>query len=110
MINSNGDTVLTYISRILGDTIIGIKRSSCQFTQRLWPNASPCCSIIYDNIETSKELIVLGADVNRRNSLGETPLMTTSHKGRLACTELLLLSGANPNIQCKTGETALMSL
>ena len=112
MINSDGDTVLTYISRIPGDyikelqllvsngAVINLINSHGQLPVHI--------AASYDNIETLKELIVLGADVNRINSLGETPLITASYKGRLACVKLLLSSGANPNIQCQTGETALM--
>ena len=112
MINSDGDTVLTYISRIPGDYIkelqLLVSNGAVVNLLNGYGQMPVHIAVSYDNIETLKELIVLGADVNRRNCLGQTPLMMASHKGRLACTELLLSSGANPNIQCKTGETALM--
>ena len=60
-----------------------------------------------ENIESVKNLLVAGADVNAKNEDGDTPLHRASVKGRKKIIELLLAKGADVNTQCTIGLTAL---
>ena len=59
------------------------------------------------NIESVKNLLVAGVDVNAKNEDGDTPLHRASVKGRKKIIELLLAKGADVNAQCTIGLTAL---
>ena len=48
-----------------------------------------------------------GADVNRRDETGSTPLHTAIVHGRLSHAKNLLQKGANPNLKDGSGRTAL---
>ena len=56
-----------------------------------------------------KLLISQGADVNKVNSEGRTPLMNACKKMNTSFVEILLDSGADVNARSKTGDTALMT-
>jgi uncharacterized protein len=59
-------------------------------------------------ITKAKSLIKNGAEVNHRNSEGETPLTFAATWNQLECLKLLLTHGADPNLADNTGGTALM--
>ncbi len=52
-------------------------------------------------------LLEHGADVNKADDAGETPLMTAAGSAEPDLVELLLSQGADVAAQCKTGCTAL---
>ena len=60
-------------------------------------------SCIYDYYDLAKELIVLNADVNSQDNLGFTPLHAAVKSGNIRLVELLLNSGASPNIVDRFG-------
>lgn len=57
--------------------------------------------------ESVRIMIEMGADVNTKNSSGETPLSVCSFIENTPIVEILLKNGADPNICNKYGETAL---
>jgi ankyrin repeat protein len=59
------------------------------------------------NFEDATKLIGLGADVNAKDSYGNTMLISAARKGKHKIVEFLLEQGANPYIQAKDGSTAL---
>jgi len=57
---------------------------------------------------TSAELLLVrGANINARDSLGQTPLMQAVAHGRIAVLQVLVLHGADPTICDAHGETAI---
>jgi len=59
-------------------------------------------------VETAKQLIAHGVDVNARTSRsGWTALMEAARLGDYSMVEMLLTQGAQPNVQSKSGETPL---
>jgi uncharacterized protein len=58
-------------------------------------------------VDSLRELIDAGADVNVQNENGYTPLMAAAHDGRLECIKLLIERGADVNRQDESGFTAL---
>ncbi len=59
------------------------------------------------NYETSKLLIENGADVNRLDKWGMTPISSAASNGHLDIVRLLLKNGANVNTADKHGGTPL---
>ena len=59
------------------------------------------------NIEKIKELLSQGEDINSKDWLGYTPLQWAVYFGYPEVVELLLIQGANPDIQSTTGRYAL---
>lgn len=57
--------------------------------------------------ESVRIMIEMGADVNTKNSSGETPLVVCSFIEKISIVETLLKNGADPNISNKHGQTAL---
>ncbi len=57
--------------------------------------------------ELVKLLIAAGADVNRADKVGETPLNNAAYYGRTECVKLLIDAGADVNKADKFGETPL---
>ena len=57
--------------------------------------------------EAIEFLLKKGADVNSRNSKGETALLNKARSGRGKIVELLLKNGADPNIPDQTGNSPL---
>jgi len=49
-----------------------------------------------------------GADVNKRDRLGETRLMAAARSGNVACVDLLISKKTNVNLQDRDGDTALI--
>lgn len=64
-------------------------------------------SVVKNNLEDIKEAIFQGADVNYIHSIGATALYMTVDKGFVAATEVLLKSGANPDIKTTIGTSPL---
>ncbi len=60
------------------------------------------------NLELTKLLIELGADVDLAGAAGNTALMGVAFKGSLEMTNLLLTSGADIDQKNDQGETALI--
>jgi hypothetical protein len=59
------------------------------------------------NIAWTHRLIAMGADVNVRNELGQTPLISATEKGYADMVQVLLQNGANPKLANSEGESAL---
>ena len=60
------------------------------------------------DLQTVKNLLNRGADVNRKDSNGGTPLMYAALEGQVLMAELLLDKGANADSRDPDAETALM--
>jgi hypothetical protein len=60
----------------------------------------------YNQCERARRAIARGVPVNARNELGETPLLLAVSHGQTALVKLLLLSGADPTIPDRLGQTA----
>ncbi|MEM8955994.1 MAG: ankyrin repeat domain-containing protein [Verrucomicrobiota bacterium] len=54
-------------------------------------------------VESLREMIDAGADVNVQKEIGYTPLMAAAHDGRLECIEMLIERGADINMQDESG-------
>jgi len=61
------------------------------------------------DMDSVKELLSSGADVNERNSRGMTALMAAAHKGNMELAKLLVEKGANVNARSNKGSTPLMA-
>lgn len=61
-----------------------------------------------DDLDTVREAIADGADVNREVEGGATPLMSAAAVGSIAAMRLLLNEGAEVNARSSSGATALM--
>jgi ankyrin repeat protein len=59
------------------------------------------------DLNAARKLIAEGADVNRNNSWGTRPLHASARHGQKEMTELLLSSGAQPNVRDCAGNTPL---
>ena len=59
------------------------------------------------NIETVKQHLAAGADVNAKGELGETPLHFAAQRGHKEIVELLLAKDADVNAKEENGETPL---
>lgn len=63
----------------------------------------------YNNhLETAKMLLILGAEVDRRNDHGQTPLGGVAFKGYLAICHALVEAGSNINADNGGGRTPIM--
>ncbi|MCL2334850.1 MAG: ankyrin repeat domain-containing protein [Endomicrobia bacterium] len=60
------------------------------------------------NLETVKLLIANGADVNAKNSFGDTPLLSYAYRSNADIIKVLIDAGADVNASSKKGETPLM--
>ena len=65
-------------------------------------------ALVRGDILVVKALLVKGADVNSKNSLGRTALMCVSEIGYTEIAQELLANGADVNFQVNNGWTALM--
>jgi ankyrin repeat protein len=59
------------------------------------------------SLEKIRDLIRKGADINCKNTRGNTPLINSITKSFTSCTKLLINHGADTNITNNLGETAL---
>jgi ankyrin repeat protein len=77
--------------------------------QRVTRSYTPLASTLLDGIDNvSIELITAGADVNRKNGLGDTPLMIAVASGRpVSLLKLLISRGADVDAVNIVGDTAL---
>ncbi len=66
-------------------------------------------SVYWDNLDTAKQLIDAGADVNAGNYLGVTPLILAARNQNPRIIAALLEAGADPNQATWSGETVLMT-
>ena len=63
----------------------------------------------WNDVETVKQLLIAGADVNKISDFGVTPLWEACNNASAAVVEPLLQAGANPDLKLlRTEETALM--
>jgi ankyrin repeat protein len=60
------------------------------------------------NVDDVRQLLEHGADVNARDSYGQTGLMLAAQAGHRGVVETLLAYGANLNVTAKFGLSALM--
>ena len=60
------------------------------------------------DVESVRQMLAAGADVDSRDGEGATPLMTASHSGNLPMVRLLIEAGAEINASDERGWTALM--
>lgn len=65
------------------------------------------CSKI-SSLQSIRDLIKKGSDVNYRNSVGDTPLIEASKKMFISAIKILLENGADPNIVNDMNETGLI--
>lgn len=63
----------------------------------------------WDDLDTAKRLITVGANVNAANEYGVTPLWLACTNRHAEMAERLLAAGANVNAALHTGETVLMT-
>ena len=61
-------------------------------------------------LETLKKLIDCGANVNAGNARGRTPIHCAAQRGAAGCLQALLDNGSDPNLQDKSGASALLLL
>ncbi len=66
-------------------------------------------SIYNQDAESVRLLVQAGADVNRANRYGVTPLYLAARQGMEDIAILLLAAGANPHVRAADGETLLMT-
>jgi uncharacterized protein len=66
-------------------------------------------TVYWDNLDTAKQLIDAGADVNAGNYLGVTPLILAARNNNPHIIAALLEAGADPNQATWSGETVLMT-
>lgn len=62
----------------------------------------------WDDVQTARQLISAGADVNRANDYSVTPLWLACQNGSATMAAVLLAAGANANATLDSGETMLM--
>jgi uncharacterized RDD family membrane protein YckC len=63
-------------------------------------------AVLYRDLETVSRLVSLGRWVDKRDSNGLTPLMVAAGMGDAEMVQLLLASGADPELQAPGGATA----
>ena len=68
------------------------------------------CAALYDHVEMAKLLVDAGADLEAKNSAGDTPLIIAINQNKLGIASALLDKGANPTITNKKRETPLTLL
>lgn len=66
-------------------------------------------AVAHGNLEMVTTLIDAGADVNRRNNLGQTALMFLTDDSNVAVVRALIAAGAEVNLRDESDQTALMS-
>jgi ankyrin repeat protein len=68
---------------------------------------SPFCkAILNGDLQTVEKMIALGENVNRK-SLGRTPLIYAARYNQAEIAQTLLEHGADPNIRCDKGYSAI---
>jgi ankyrin repeat protein len=79
---------------------------------RTWPEDPPALELAVmantENIDLIKVLIEHGADPNKQDADGQTPLFEACYAGNSETVLLLLEYGANPNVKDSDGNTPLM--
>ncbi len=71
------------------------------------PEETPLTFAAKNSEESLRALILLKADINKKNFHGETPLLAACKSGKWNCARILLSSGANPNVRDYSGKTPL---
>ena len=65
-------------------------------------------AVIRGDVETMRELLRAGADINARDRHGQTALMMAAHRGSREMVEMLIGGGADLNVTAKFSLSALM--
>ena len=65
-------------------------------------------AVTQGEVETVRELLRAGADVNARDRHGQTALMLAAHRGYRDMVEILVEGGADLNVTAKYNLSALM--
>ena len=65
-------------------------------------------AVIRGDVETVRELLRAGADINARDRHGQTALMLAAHRGYYEMVEMLIGGGADLNVTAKFSLSALM--
>jgi uncharacterized protein len=65
-------------------------------------------AIVRGDVESVRQLLRSGTDVDARDRYGQTALMLAAHHGHLEIVELLLAAGADLDVTAKYHLTALM--
>jgi len=65
-------------------------------------------NIEINSINDIKNLISLGVDINCRNYINNTPLISAAYKNKIKIAEILIDAGADLDLQNSDGQTALI--
>lgn len=77
------------------------------YNQNGWTSFMWVCKEHCDTKIIAK-FIIYGAELNKANKQGQTPLhIMAAHRSSFDCLQILLANGANPNAQDENGNTAL---
>jgi len=101
------------MKHLLITTIAAVLLVGCATTQSPAPPSAkaPDISIYFaaglGNIEAVNQYLAAGADVNAKDSAGETALHGAVFRGSKEVAELLISNGADVNAKTKRGETPL---
>ena len=90
------------------DSLAGVNTANAQGEQNFQQlNAELFAAAKKNDLQKIEELIVAGANVNARDSKGNTPLIIAAEHQSLGAAQSLLHFGANPALSNNLGQTAL---
>lgn len=79
-------------------------------TDEIYHASALAMAVDSDNLEMVQSLLWAGADVNARNSLGQTALMYLNERSTSEVAEALVAAGAKLDLQDEDGDTALITV